>query len=70
MERVYRSLKYIIICCVLHNTCLLKTDDFTNIVELSPEFILNHDQVGGISAVSLGVLKRDDICDRFSIHNV
>ncbi|CAI6373933.1 unnamed protein product [Macrosiphum euphorbiae] len=71
MERVDLIPKYIIACCVLHNICLLKNDDFPSTVELLPEAVQYHDQVGGNVAVNrLGVIKRDDICERLSIRNV
>ncbi|XP_060834645.1 uncharacterized protein LOC132917775 isoform X2 [Rhopalosiphum padi] len=71
MERVDLIPKYIIACCVLHNICLLKNDDFSSTVELLPEAVQDHNQIGGNVAVNrLGVIKRDDICERLSIRNV
>jgi len=58
-------------CCVLHNICLLKNDDFASTVELLPEVVHDRDPVGGIVAVNrLAILKRDNICERLSIRNV
>lgn len=39
MERVDLISKFIITCCVLHNICLLKNDDFAITVELLPEAV-------------------------------
>lgn len=71
MERVDLIPKYIIACCVLHNIYLLKNNDFPSTVESLPEAVQYHDQVGDNVAVNrLGVIKRDDICERLSIRNV
>jgi len=71
MKRVDLISKFIIACCVLHNICLLKNDDFASTVELLPEAVHDRDPVGGTVAVNrLAVLKRNTICERLSIRNV
>jgi len=56
MERVALIPKCIIACCVLHNICLLKNDDFASTVV--PEAVHERDPVGGNIAVNqLAVLR-------------
>lgn len=64
MERVDLITKFIIACCVLHNVCLLKNDDFAITVELLPEAVHDRDPLGGTTAVNrLAILMRNNICE-------
>lgn len=70
MERVDLIPKYIIACCVLHNICLLKDDDFSDLLQ-TPSIDENVQALGEMVAINRqGAIKRDNICDQLPIRNI
>lgn len=70
MKRVDLIPKYIIACCVLHNICLLKNDEFPDPHE-TPLVEENIQACGELFAINRqGAIKRDNICDQLIIRNV
>lgn len=70
MKRVDLIPKYIIACCVLHNICLLKNDEFPALhetplvdenVQARGELVANNHQ---------GAIKRDYICNQLPLRHV
>lgn len=70
MKRVDLILKYIIACCVLHNICLFKDDEFPDPHE-TPSVDDNVQVRGELVAINRqGAIKRDNICDQLPLRHI
>lgn len=70
MERVDLIPKFIIACCVLHNICLFKDDEFPDLLQ-TPSVDVNVQALGEMVAINRqGTIKRDNICDQLPIRNI
>lgn len=70
MKRVDLIPKYIIACCVLHNICLFKDDEFPDPHETPP--VDDNVQVRGelVAINRQGAIKRDNICDQLPLRHI
>lgn len=64
MERVDLIPLFILACCVLHNICLIRNDDFPVVDDnmRNQENYLNNERV-----INTGAIKRDDICNNLEM---
>ncbi|KAL4153924.1 hypothetical protein QTP88_001757 [Uroleucon formosanum] len=70
MKRVDIIPKYIIACCVLHNICSLKDDEFPDLHE-TPPVDDNLQARGELVAINRqGAIKRDNICDQPPLRHI
>lgn len=70
MKRVDLIAKYIIACCVLHNICLLKDDEFPDLLEI-PSIEQNVQARRELVQINRqGAMKRDNICDQLTIRHI
>lgn len=72
MNRTDLIPEYIIACCVLHNICLLKEDEFPidEIIEENANINDINDNGQNRALLAEGVEKRNRICDQLIIRNV
>lgn len=70
MERVDVIPEFILACCILHDICLPKSDDFTAIdcdIALAPAGNHNHVERANVAANRRGVIKRDYIAEELQL---
>lgn len=63
MDRTDLIAHFILACCVMHNICILKDDDF-DFVLLNNEVDDDIPRQDAAYGVQTGVMKRDLICER------
>lgn len=75
MERIDLVPDFILACCILHNICIMRGDEFTDIdyeivTGTDPEVVRHPIRVELAAANRRGVTKRDYICEQLPMRNV